>query len=286
MITHSNTPLVDEWETHQLAQGLSPRTVDERSALLRRLRNGTNTDPATITAAVLIRWIAERTWGPSSRATYDSYLRSWFTWLVDEGHRTSSPMPRRKPKAPRRHPRPITDAHLRRLLTTRMHRRTKVMILLAAFAGLRVHEIAKLRGEDVDLIAGQLFVVGKGGVPGTVPLHPLIAAVSATMPAHGWWFPTYTGNRNGPVGPILGRSVSSIVSAAMRRAGIPRGTAHRLRHWYATHLVDGGTDLATAQSLLRHASIATTQLYVLVGEGKRVEAVHRLNPWREEQLAA
>jgi integrase len=277
-----NTSAVNKWESQQLAQGLSLRTVEERSRVLRRLRAGTGADPVTVDSATLARWLAGQPWSQSTRATYDSYLRCWFGWVRDEELRADDPMPRRKPKAPRRQARPVTDAHLRRLLATRMHKRTRVMILLCSFAGLRVHEVAKLRGEDVDLVARQLHVVGKGGVAATIPLHPLLVAAAGTMPRTGWWFPTHVGNRNGPAAPILGRSVSSIVGQAMRRAGIPRGTAHRLRHWYATHLVDSGTDLATTQSLLRHASIGTTQLYVLVGESKRVRGVNRLNPWRDD----
>jgi len=67
------------------------------------------------------------------------------------------------PREPAREPRPIATAELRKLLAVRMHKRPRVMVLLAAFAGLRVHEIAKFRGEDVNLDCGVLSVQGKGG---------------------------------------------------------------------------------------------------------------------------
>jgi integrase/recombinase XerD len=55
-----------------------------------------------------------------------------------------------------------------------------------------------------------------------------------------------------------------------------------LRHWYGTKLVADGTDLRTAQTLLRHANLNTTAVYTQVCDGKRVEAIDRLDPgiWR------
>ena len=75
-------------------------------------------------------------------------------------------------------------------------------------------------------------------------------------------------------------AVSTVIGKAMRRAGVP-GTAHALRHWYATALVESGADLRTVQTLMRHASLATTERYVRVDEQRRVDAVERLDPWRE-----
>jgi site-specific recombinase XerD len=148
------------------------------------------------------------------------------------------------------------------------------MILLAAFAGLRVHEIAKVRGEDVDIEARTLRVAGKGNRTETLPLHPLLVEAAATMPWRGWWF---MGNSTRPGQPIARRSVSEVIQMAMERAGIPGGTAHRLRHWYGTKLVGDGTDLRTAQTLLHDANLNTTAIYVQVSGPKRVEAIDRLN---------
>jgi integrase/recombinase XerD len=64
-----------------------------------------------------------------------------------------------------------------------------------------------------------------------------------------------------------------------RIAGIPGGTAHRLRHWYGSKLVADGADLRTAQTLLRHANLNTTAIYVQVSDPKRVEAIDRLDPF-------
>lgn len=205
-------------------------------------------------------------------------LRSWFRWLRQSGHRDDDPLADLKaPRVPRRHPRPIATTHLEHLLSIRMKRRTRMMILLAAYEGLRVHEIAKMRPEHVDEAAGALFVVGKGGVERDLPLHEAVLDALVYMPRRGWWFPAYKPNELFPRGGghILPRSVSTVISDTMARAGVP-GSAHSLRHWFATALLTEGADTRTVQELLGHASLATTQIYTEVADTRRAEAVHRL----------
>jgi integrase/recombinase XerD len=142
------------------------------------------------------------------------------------------------------------------------------MILLAAYEGLRVHEMAKIRGEDVDLAAGTLRVVGKGGVDAVLPLHPLVAAEADWHPNRGYWFPSKT------PGPHIQRSsVSGIIGDVMTRAGVP-GSPHALRHYFGTEVLKAsGGQLLVAQQLLRHASVATTQIYAEVDDTDRRAAV-------------
>ncbi|MCG5431266.1 tyrosine-type recombinase/integrase [Mycobacterium sp. MYCO198283] len=180
------------------------------------------------------------------------------------------------PRYPERVPRPVPDDEFIRLLTTRMHHRTRVMILLASLAGMRVSEIAKVRGEDIDASAARIHVDGKNGKRAWVPMHPLIAETVPTMARRGWWFPA---NARRPGDHVRSKSVSDIIGQAMRRADV-RGTPHSLRHWYGTTLLDDGADLRTVQMLLRHASVATTQIYTKVSDERRREAINRLDPWR------
>jgi integrase/recombinase XerD len=70
-------------------------------------------------------------------------------------------------------------------------------------------------------------------------------------------------------------SVWSIVKEAARRAGIAKTVSpHTLRHTFATHLVEGGADLAAVQELLGHADIATTQIYTHL-DRDHLRDVHR-----------
>ena len=268
---------ITAWESFQLAQGLSLRTITERTAVVRRVGRDTGTSPQDLTAAELIAWLAgHRQWSQGTRATYHATLRAWFRWLLEYGHRSDDPMTQTgRPKRPRGLPRPVSDPQILALLGTRMNARTKVMVQLAALAGARVSEVATFRGEMVDLITGTITITGKGEVTRVVPLHEELRLAAAVMPRRGYWFPSHTT----PGDPVQARSVSQMLTRVMRRADV-NGTPHALRHWFGSTLVDDGADLRTVQALLGHASLATTQIYTAVSDTRRREAIGRLDLYR------
>lgn len=270
----TDVPELDEWSDWQYAQGMSENTV---SARVRRIElfAAMIGDPVNATTDDVVAYMASlpRSLVRSTRATYYSHIRAWFSWLVLNERRVDDPTVRvPAPRSPKREPRPVTEHQLVLILGTPMHRRTRMMVLLAAFQGLRVHEIAKFRGEDIDYTAQQIRVVGKGGTDKVLPLHPLIAEFAVEFPARGFWFPSKVDK----AGHIRSRSVSDIVGDVLRRAGVPRGSAHRLRHTYATMLVKNGENLRVVQELLRHASLQTTQIYTGVTFDQQRDAIRRL----------
>jgi len=116
--------------------------------------------------------------------TYISYLAAWFKWLQLTDRRVDNPMVKvGTPHAPDREPRPVSDVDVAALLRTRMWTTTRAMILLALLAGLRAHEIAKVRGEDFDFGTRVLWVKGKGRRLKSVPLHPMLVELASQMPA-------------------------------------------------------------------------------------------------------
>jgi integrase/recombinase XerD len=271
-------PLLQEWMLWQNAARLSDTTISERVRVIAQFSVESPTGGALATPIDVVRWMAKHTeWSASTAATYHSYLRAWFNWLSVMDYRADNPMIKiAAPRYPERVPRPVSDDDLIQMLTTPMHHRTRVMILLAALAGLRVSEIARVRGDDVDVKVPRMYVVGKGGKRAWLPLHQLLVDAALTMPQRGWWFPA---NKRRPGDHVLGKSVSDIIGQAMRRAAV-RGTPHCLRHWYGTTLLDDGADLRVVQELLRHRSLATTQIYTKVRDERRHEAIGRLDPFR------
>lgn len=274
-------PLLREWELWQFAARRSERTINERLRVIAQFAHEADLEPARAQPIDVIRWLGQHSeWSASTAATYHSYLRAWFSWLCLMDYRADNPMVKLSaPKYPDRVPRPVSDDALIQLLTARMHHRTRVMIMLAALAGLRVSEIARVRGEDLDLTRPAIFVTGKGNRRAMLPLHPLLTEAALTMPRRGWWFPA---NARRPGHHVHGKGVSDIIGGAMRRAGV-RGTPHSLRHWFGTTLLDDGADLRTVQELLRHKSVATTQIYTKISDEKRSDAVVRLDPYRNRR---
>lgn len=265
------------WRRHGIAAGHSDRTIDGRIGTVRLLaRSGV--DPLTATREDLTLWLSTaksarsgQSVSRSTRATYRSQLRAFYDWLEDTGRRPDDPSSKLpKPRAPRGVPRPVTPAQVQDILACCGHRAavtTRAYVLLGAYAGLRVHEIAKVRGEDV--VGAVIFVEGKGGSRSSVPLHPLLAELAATMPRRGWWFPSpppYSGH-------VLRCSVSSAIKRAMDRAGV-EATPHALRHHYGTEVLRAsGGNLRTAQRALRHASVATTAIYTMVSDETLYDAI-------------
>ena len=268
----AQTELLDGWILWQRARGLSSKTIDERVSVIRRIP-----DAEHITAVRVDRFLTNPGWAKSTRATYHGAIRAWCRWLIASGRRTDDPtVLASTPKVPKGRPRPLADEHVQAMLNSRLYKRTRVMVLLGAYSGLRVSEIAAVRGDDIDLITNSISVVGKGGKLRVVPLHPLLRTAAATMAPRGWWFPSWNGNRNYKAGgPMLGNSVSACLSKTMQRVGVP-GTPHALRHWFGSALRAAGVDSLVIKELMGHESIATTAIYVDVPLKQRRAAVELL----------
>lgn len=278
--------LLHRWHTSMGSAGMSERTRREWVQVVTRIARETGCPPEGLDVVAIESWLNAlrgRDGGPArpgTKAAYVVALTAWHRWLVRNDLRLDNPMDRLgRVRVPRSEPRPITTADLERLLRTQMRARTRVMIHLGAYQGLRVHEIARVRGEDVDLVNRRLQVTGKGGVTATIPLHDVVAADALWMPRRGWWFPSPE-----RPGPIRRDSVSTAISHAMRRAEV-RGTAHQLRHWYATELVRAGVNLRIVQTLMRHASLQTTARYTKIDEQQARDALAALPTPREYLVA-
>lgn len=252
---------LQSWANWQRAAGLSARTISERVGALGRLAQRAGVDAAQLTADDVLAWLGDVELSQSTRATYYGHAAALSRWLEATGRGVSIvsgvPVPRRQ----RGVPRPVTGVELQRLLAACNRQRTRQYVQLAAYAGLRVHEIAKGRGEDVHATADGLVldVLGKGGQLARIPLVDELQPVIAELPSSGWWFPS----DRAPSGHVGGQAVSSAISHAMQRAGVA-GTPHALRHWYGSTLLEGGANLRVVQTLLRHVDISSTAIYTRV----------------------
>lgn len=273
LVTPADAPalLLDTWTSTMQGQGLSDRTIAERRRVIAQLARDTGTDPAALTAPTLSSWLATLP-SAATRDAYYSITRAWTRWLILAGHRDDDPTIRvPRPRVPPARPRPITDTQLTALLNLPLRRDTRTKILLAAYAGLRIHEIAKIRSTDVDQTAGTITITGKGSRTDTLPAHPLILNLATTYPP-GYWFPSPAR----PDQPVAARTVGTVISRALTRAGVD-ASAHQLRHYFATTLLKNGADSRVVQTLMRHSSLATTGRYLAVSTDQQREALNLLH---------
>lgn len=263
--------ILDDWKSWQQAQGLSYRTITERLATMRHLEHEAGVELLSVTPAHVIAYCSRPGLAPSSRASYHATIRAFYAWALRTGRIAQDPTEQTpRPKRPKSLPRPIQTQHVSALLRVVNRRRTGMMVVLATYAGLRVHEIAKFKGEDLDRIGQTITVTGKGGKTAMIPAHEVVLEYAEEFPLFDHWFPAYNGAEH-----VTPHAVSDAIRRAMRRAGFA-GQPHQLRHYYATELLEHGVDVRIVRDLMRHESIATTELYTRVSLRQMVAGIAAL----------
>ena len=265
--------MLDRWKLWMTSQGLSVRTITERLSTIRALLAHAASDGVSLTPEDIQAYLA-RAMSAATRATYHATIRAFCAWMQRTGERPDNPADQTpRPRRPKSKPRPIENTQLDALLRAANRTRTRDYIMLAALAGLRVHEIAKIHGRDVDPYTNVLTVQGKGRKIAAIPLHDDLAPMVARMPRTAFWFPTYTATR--VEGHVSAHAVSGAIRGAMLRAGFD-AKPHQLRHFYGTTLVRAGVHLRVVQELMRHESPATTAIYTEVDMHQLREAIGQL----------
>lgn len=280
--TGDNVSVLDEWARWQQSQGLAHRTITDRRDVVEHLARHANINPLEIEPDHIIAYCGREELSASSRSSYHASIRAFYKWATKVGHLEHDPaLETPRPRRPKGLPRPVQTAHISVLLASVNRRRTHAYITLATYAGLRVHEVAKFRGEDLDRISGIITVTGKGGKTAMIPAHAAIVEIAKQFPTRGYWFPSYTGES-----PHIGsKQVSRSIKLAMERAGFA-GKAHQLRHYYATELLDNGVDVRIVKDLMRHESLATTEIYTRVSMKRMREGIAALPTVEPMRLAA
>ncbi len=276
-----------------LERGLSPRTLDA----YRRDLTGCFTylaargvqRPGDVGAAELrdyVYQLKDRGLQATSIRRALSALRTFYAWAVGEGLAVMDPTERVElPRTWRRLPHALAREEIERLLDAPdpaepLYWRDKAMLEFAYASGVRVGELTTIKVRDILFEDGLAVVFGKGSKERLVPvgraaLRALDVYLREIRPrlaradTQGAIFLSARGQ------PLSRMGVWKILRKHVKRAGIrKRVTPHTLRHSFATHLLEGGADLAAVQEMLGHADIATTQVYTHV-EREYLRQVHR-----------
>lgn len=229
-----------------------------------------------------------------------SCLSSFYKWAMKNGLVEKDPIYLAdKPKRPYRMPvwlekdeqerlqaasRAIDDLPENIFGRTRDHilevrRRHDFLFSLIQNSGLRISEALAVRVRDVTVVGGvakKIRVIGKGNKERSIPLPDTFGQVFGywivTMPKEDFVFAKEPGGK--PVGP---RAVRTYLARLVEKAGIDKHvTPHKLRHTYATRLLESGAELVDIQVLLGHVNLATTQIYTHVSDDRMASVVGRL----------
>ena len=215
--------------------------------------------------AQYVRDYLQRVPSASTRRSRLSDLRCCYRTLVLAGLIDADPtiaVPR--VKATRWQPRPLLEDEIH-LLYEGLPEKQREWLVLALYAGLRASEVAALTGEQLERWPDgyALRVIGKGDVEATIPAHPRV--VSIMLGKRGRLYPNATPN-----------SVTHSMRYYFGLLGV-RGGVHRARHTFATRaLAAADGDLLAVRDLMRHASVATTQVYTQLPGGRLFEVMGQI----------
>jgi len=234
---------------------------------------------------------------PSSQARRLSALRQFFGFLYAEDIRKDNPTEAvEAPKTSRPLPKILSAADLEAMIAAAAQdgdaeaKRLTCIVEMLYAAGLRVSELAGLPLAAVKNKDGFILVKGKGGKERLAPLNASArAAIAAYLDVRAEFLPKpprrqhaerYLFCSRGADGFLTRQRLHQLLKNLAAKAGLDpaKVSPHVLRHAFATHLVEGGADLRSVQTLLGHADIATTEIYTHVAKDHLKKVMHKAHP--------
>ena len=247
--------------------------LDCQSGLKIRAKTLANCDMDDLRGVLI--WWHQRDLKPRSVARRLSALRQFMGWAVEDGVRQDDPTTwLENPSLPVSIPKSLSEAEVTQLLTVATVLEPKsaslqalAMLEILYATGLRVSELVGLLVVQFRRDPQTILIKGKGGRERMVPLGEAAreAAVrwiecrdaNPAFVQSDYMFPVYGG------GPMSRHQFARLLKKLALAADIEVGrvSPHKLRHSFATHMLNRGADLRSLQSLLGHADISTTQIY-------------------------
>jgi integrase/recombinase XerD len=287
---------LDHYIQHlRVERGLSQHTVDGYAHDLGRFGERLADDKTPLakvdeaTVAGYLVTLSQEGLSARTQARALSAIRGFFRFLVQEGRHSGDPTELLEgPRLLRKLPDVLNPDEILRLLQApagdKPNRvRDRAMLHTMYAAGLRVTELVDLDLGDVNLAEGFLSALGKGNKRRLVPIgeHARVAIAQYLTDVRPKWarsasracFVTARGKA------MTRQGFWSIVKKYARAAGITKQISpHKLRHSFATHLLAGGADLRSVQTMLGHADISTTQIYTHVSDDHLRKMHERYHP--------
>lgn len=222
-----------------------------------------------------------------------SAIRSFHHFLSDKYELNDPSLSLTVRKNTRKIPVYATEEEIERILLqlddSPVHLLYKTIFMTIYGCGLRISECLSMTLSQVNLDAGFLRIAGKGNKERIVPVPELtrkamryyldtLRPLFAHRSSH-----TFFINQKGK--QVTSESVEKMLKYCCREAGIDKEiTPHKLRHSYATHLLNHGADLRAIQELLGHSSISTTEIYTHVQKERLIEGYRRYHAGSKENI--
>ncbi len=265
-ISNNNRHELQKFTEHLVLKAYSPSTIrtyrNEFAQLLQRLAN---LPVQNLNAVVIQRYLHSCINKGLSEHSIHSRMNALKFYFEQVLHREKMFFEIPRPKKPFHLPQVLNKEEIAALIKAIENVKHKTMLMVAYGCGLRVSEITNLMVTDIDGKRRLMMIrKGKGKKDRIISLSPaLLIMLRAYYRMYKPKKFLFEGAQ--PATPYSIRSLESIIQQAKQKAGISKnGSMHMLRHSFATHLLDKGTDVVLIQKLLGHNDIKTTLRYLHV----------------------
>jgi integrase/recombinase XerD len=288
---------VDAYLDHlRVERALAPHSVEAYARDLAKLCahaegqgvTGAEALDGTVVSTYLVA-LGDQGMGARSAARHLSAVRGFARFLVRERAIPADPCALvDPPRIARKLPKVLVFDEIARILDAPEREgfrglRDRALLHVMYAAGLRVSEVVGLKLADVDRKKGMVSALGKGQKRRLVPLgEPALDAVDAYLrvraehPRAAQSTALFLSPRGGP---LTRQGVWKLLGGYARGAGVTKPSSpHKLRHSFATHLLEGGADLRSVQALLGHADISTTEIYTHLADDHVRAAYKKAHP--------
>jgi site-specific recombinase XerD len=259
----------NEWheklESELCSRKYSPKTRSAYIHYNRTLCRHFQKSPEQITAEDIKAYIAYQEKAMNLSSSSMNLALSAFKFFYKNVVNHDIAQEQHRPRQDKRLPVVLSDIEIKAVLKASSNLKHRLLLMMVYASGLRVSEVVALKREHIDITRKSIIVVaGKGRKDRYTILSEQVAMVLKEYYSRyniiDWIFPSQSVKKHLSI-----RSAQSICEKAFRNAGIQKDASiHSLRHTFATHLLESGTDIRYIQELLGHTSIRTTEHYTHV----------------------
>lgn len=268
-ISRKQSDELDDLRSEMTARGYSKSTIKSYSMFNRRFLDHAGKSTVDITnddiLDYLVHLVDECDLSISSLNVAVSALKFYYGEILNQNYIYDT----KRPKKAKKLPVVLSMEEIHKLFSSFDNIKHKAILMLTYSAGLRVSEVVKLKPEDIDVDRKMIHVKSAKGRKDryTVLSNTALDTLNIYMSAHPtemWLFPGQKKNEH-----ITTRTVQKVFKKGITKAGIRKQVSvHSLRHSFATHLLECGTDLRYIQELLGHKSSKTTEIYTHVSNSR------------------
>lgn len=275
------TDVLKKIETELKIQGKSPQTIRMYKYYNGKFLDFTNKPAEQTTTEDIKAYLAElmgKGNNPASVGLAKSSLAYFYEGIMEKGIMLKIKTPKHKRKIPE----VLTRDEVRKLIDNAGSLRNKLLLEFMYASGLRVSECASLKWKDINLTEKNgLLKHGKGGkdrffILSEELIRDINDYIKEKKENEEFLFP-------GNSGKLTARAIQDVIKRAAKRAGIQKHVhCHGLRHAFATHLLENGTDIRLIQELLAHSNLQTTQFYTQISKQQLMKVKSPLDSIQRE----